>query len=120
MSGWIVIGLVDPHADGKVHILAGGADDNLFGACLPMLLSVLHAGEATGRFNGNVHPQLFPWKGRRVFFAEYPDRLAIDDDMVLVVVHLFGKGAMNRVVLKEVRKGCRIGEIVNGHDFDFF
>jgi hypothetical protein len=113
--------LVVVHAEDEREILAlgGRADDDLLGACIDVALRFFFVGEEAGAFEDDVDAEVLPRKLLRIFHSEDFDVLAAHGDGRLLGADLGRlERAVDAVVLEKVGEGFRVGEIVDGDDFD--
>lgn len=112
--------LVAVHAEDQSDVLAfgRGRNDDLLHRPAQMFFRLVRVGELTGRFNHDLRAHGLPRNGRRVFLGEHADGLAIDGDGVGGGADVVLQVAENGIVLKQVGKGGRAGQIVDGDEFD--
>ena len=81
-----------------------------------MQLRFVAAGEKTGRFQDDIHAQIFPGQiGRIAFFQDF-NLVAAHDDVFGVVADLAVEFAVDGVPLQQVREGVGVGQVVDGDD----
>ena len=116
-SGSYVV-LVDAHDEGGVLVGRGRRDQHLLGAGLDVLARVGRLREEAGRLDDDVDAELAPRQVRGVALRERLDRLAVDDDVVVVVVDGRVETARDRVVLQQVGERLVVGEVVHRDDLE--
>src|SRR6266540_1627489 len=118
VAGRVVGVLVDPDDDGDVLVLGRGGDDHLLGAALEVQGGMVPVGEAAGRLDHHVDPEVAPGQVGRVALGEGAEAGPVDRDRLLVVADLGVEPAEGRVVLEQVGQGAVVGEVVDGDDLD--
>ena len=114
----VVVLLVDAHDERGVLIGRRRGDQHLLGAGRDVLARVGRLREEAGRLDDDVDAQLAPRQVRGVALRERLDRLAVDDDVVVVVVDGGVETTGDRVVLEQVRERLVVGEVVHGDDLE--
>src|SRR5690625_2300372 len=114
----VVVGVVDTHDEGGVHVLAGRGDDDLLGTGVEVRLGGVTAGEATGGLDDDVGAELSPRELGRVLLGEHANRAATDGEVLLVVGDVLVEDAHDRVVLEQVGQRRVVGEVVDPDDLD--
>ena len=110
---------VDPEHDGDVDALARRRHDHL-GRSRVQVLGGVRAGAETARGleHQRVHAELAPGQVGRIGFAEDGDAPAVDDDRRLVGLDAPREGAVDAVVLEQMRERRGVGEVVERDPFD--
>ena len=83
-----------------------------------MLARVGGLGEEAGRLDDDVDAELAPGQVRGVALGERLDGLAVDDDVVVVVVDGRVEATGDRVVLEQVGERLVVGEVVHRDDLE--
>ena len=114
----VVVVEVDAERDRDVRIGRRGADDDLLGAGVEVLGSVLALGEEAGRLDHDVGAEIAPGQRGRVALGEDLDLLAVDRDRVLARLDLAREAAEDRVVLEQVGQRGGVREVVEGDEVE--
>src|SRR5215467_3657062 len=85
-----------------------------------MFAGVLGIREQTSRFDYDLDAKRVPIDLCRISFFKYFDLLAIDHDAFFGRLHVRFQIPQHRVVLQKMRKSFRVGDVVDGYDFDIF
>ena len=113
----VVVHAVD---DRGVHVLAArGRDHDLLRAAGEMLARIRLGGEEAGGLEHVFGADRGPVDLRRIALREHLDLVAVDDDRIAFDAHRARELAVRGVVLREVRVGLRIAEVVDRDDLDF-
>jgi hypothetical protein len=72
--------------------------------------------EEPGAFEHHVDAELLPGQLRRILLRADANPVAVHDEVVAVHLHGAGKAAVRGVVLRQVRVGLRIAEVVERDD----
>src|SRR5680860_27821 len=116
---WVVVQVVDAHDDGEVLALCRRGDDDLLGACGEVLAGAGRVGEEAGRLDDDVGAHLGPREVRRVALGEDREAaLASDGDLAFACDDVLAESAEDAVVLKQVREGLRVRQVVDAHHLD--
>ena len=78
------------------------------------------AGEKTGAFQNHIDTQITPGQFGRIALCKYTNAIAINDDIITVNLHFTGEAAMCSIVLRQMRIGCRITQIINCNHIKLF
>src|ERR1700688_3507108 len=77
-------------------------------------------GEKSRRFDDHLHAELAPWQLAGIALREDRQLLAVEEDMAAFGFDFMLEDAVDRIVFEQMREGRRVGDIVDGDDFDFF
>ena len=113
MLCWIVDRVVDAEHDREVLVLGRGRDHNLLDAVSLVGHGLGGIGEEAGAFHHDLYPLAAPGNGARFLLAEDLDLPAVDNNIIALVAHTRGKGAVVGVVGEEVGVGLGIGQVVD-------
>ena len=117
MSLRVEVPVVHTEHDRHIRIGRGGRDDHLLGSGGQMLAGAFAIREPSRRFDDHVDVQLLPREFLRILDGQHPDRLAIDDDLILLGFYTDVERAVHRVVFQEIRECFCVREVVNGDKF---
>src|SRR5690606_35451744 len=78
------------------------------------------AREQTGALEHEIDAELAPGQLRRIALGNDSNAVAVDDHRIAVDFHLAGELAVHGVVLREMRIGIRIAQVVERDDLDVF
>ena len=81
-----------------------------------MQLGFLAAGKKAGRFQDNVHAEIFPGQIPRVAFLQHLNLVAAHDDVLGVVADFAVEFAVDRIPFEKMREGEGVGQVVDGGD----
>ncbi len=110
---------VDPERDRHVRVARRRGDDHLPGPALQVDRGVGAVGEAARGLDHHVHAQLLPRQLRGVGLGEHLQLVAVHLDRPIERPHIAARvGAVDRVVLQQVRERTRVGEVVDGDPLD--
>jgi hypothetical protein len=90
---------------------------HLAGAGGQVLGRVVTVPEKAGAFAGNVHTVFLPGQLFGIFDGRVGDGLAVDLDGAVFGFDVHIQFGMDRIILQQVGHGCRIGQVIDGHDF---
>src|SRR5262249_40745734 len=76
-------------------------------------------GEQTGRFNHNLHAQVFPRHPGRIPFRENFERPSIEHDSAALGFYLMLELSVDRIVLQQMSKGGCVCNVIDGYDLEF-
>ncbi len=111
--------VVDAVDDGRVDIVAaGGRDDHLLRAALQVGAGLFLGREKAGAFHHHVDAEFAPGQLGRVAVGQHANLVAVDDHVVALNRHGAGKTAVRGIVLRQVRIGLGIAEVVDRDDLD--
>ena len=116
--GGVVVLVIDAHDDRDVLVLRRSGDDDLLRAGRDVALGLLGVGEVARRLDDDVGADLGPGQVGRVALGEHGDRLAVDDDGAVARLHGGVEPTEDRVVLRQVRQGLGVRQVVDADDFD--
>src|ERR1043166_2069894 len=80
--------------------------------------SLVPARETARRFHHDLHAEVAPWDVVRIGRRKDAQRFAVDGDAVRRMADRVRNRVMHRVVLQQIRERSRVGEIVDGDEFD--
>src|SRR6202790_4760237 len=112
VPGGIVLLFVHAEHDGQVFVLCGGGDDDFFHAASEMFPGVVGVGEVAGGLDDDLSSNGIPGQGSGIFFFKNFDDFAVDRNTVGAGGDFVRQVAEDRVVLQQMGKGLRVGEIV--------
>ena len=75
-------------------------------------------GEQSGRLDYHLHAEFAPRQLGGVAFGEHLQRLAVEKNAAAFRFDFVAQRAVNRIVLEQMREGGRVGNVVDGDDFD--
>jgi hypothetical protein len=108
--------VIDPQHHGAVEVVPGGhRHDDPSGASVQMMLQLMKAQEFAGAVTNIVDPQCTPGEFGRIALAENLKGIVVNHHGITVEVHVTRVHPMDAVILEEIGKVLRIGEIVDGH-----
>src|SRR5271166_2563634 len=110
--------VIDAHAQRHVGAVGRRADDDLARSRSDMLGGGFLRSEQSGRFDHDLHAEVPPRELRGVALGENLEWLAIDKDGAAFGAHFLGQGAMNRIILQEMRERGSVGDVVDGDDLE--
>ena len=111
--------VVDAVHKGAVDVLvARRRDDHLLRAAGDVRAGLGLAREETGRFEHDIDAEVAPGQLAGIALGEHLDAVAVDDDVATVDPDFTRETTVRGVVLRQVRVGLRIAEVVDGHDLD--
>ena len=93
--------LVDTN-DEHGRIVGGSRDDDLLGAALQVSLSLSNLSEDTSRLDDVIGAGLLPGDLSGVFLGVESNRVAIHDELAVLLAHLALEAAVGRVELEHV------------------
>src|SRR5207253_1777952 len=99
-------------------IAGGGADDDLFCATVQVRLRLFGIGKEAGRLDDQLGANLGPFDGARVALGEDLYGPTVDHQVSVLGLDRAIEPTIVGVVLKQVRVGLRIHEVVNRHDLE--
>src|SRR6266542_4331332 len=118
MLGGVVLPVVHAHHDRDVLALGGGADDDLLGTGLEMLLGLFALGEQAGGFDDDFRAELLPRQVGRVALGQDLDAVAVDHQALAVDLDMAVEPAQHRVVLQQVGQGLGLGDVVHRYEVE--
>ena len=110
--------MIDAVDDRDVFIGCGRGDENFFGTCLNVLFGVSFLGEAARAFHRYIDAEIAPAELGRIADLQTLHALAVDDQVVAVGFNVAVEAAMHGIVFQQMRIGFRVGEIIDGDNFD--
>ena len=116
--GRVVVVPVDAEADRDIRIGRRGRNDDLAGTGLEVLRCALTTREEARRLEDDRDVELLPRQCGRIALGKHPNLLAVDRDAAVGHLNLMAETAEHGVVLEQVRKRLRIGQVVDGNDLD--
>ncbi len=116
--GGVVLLFVDAEHHREVHVLGRGADEHLLRAGIDVRLGLVAIGEEAGRLEDDLNAEIGPGKLGGVLLSVDQDLLTVNDDVLLLEADLTRIAAVVGVVLQEMGKRFRIGEIVDRHHLE--
>jgi len=114
----VVLVGVDTHDERDVLALAGRGDDDLACAAIDVLVRVCCAGEATRSFEYYVDTELAPREEGGIALGEDLHVVTVHVKHSIAVRHIALEGAMDGVVLQEVRERPGVCEVVDRDEVD--
>ena len=96
---------------------AGALINTLFRAAFAdVQVRFVAAGEKSGRFQNDIHPEVLPRQLSRIALFQDFNLMATHDDILVIVANLAVELSMDRVPFQKMRERVRIGEIVDRAD----
>ncbi len=115
----VVLVVVDAEHEGEILSFGRRADDDFLRARVDVGLGFLFVGEEARALEHDVDAERLPGKVFRIFDGEDLDVLIAHGDGRLFRADLGRlERAVDAVVLEKVGEGFRVGEVVDGDDFD--
>src|SRR2546423_5061730 len=109
--------VVDAEAKRQIGIFRRRADEDTFRAALgDMELGFVAAGKKAGRFQNNIHAEIFPWQIPGIAFLQDLNLMAANDDVLRIESDLTVELAVDRVPFQKMRERVRIRQIVDRRD----
>ena len=105
--------------NGVIYVLPGRGNDDFLRAGRQVCAGCFTAAKESGALVDHVHTQLGPGQFGRVAFREDLYPVAVDDQIATIDTDLAGKTAVRSIVLRQVRIGRRICQVVDGHNANF-
>ena len=110
--------LVDADAERDIGILRRSGDDHVLDALFQMPRRFVFARKAARRLHHDLHAEVAPRNVGGIGRGENAQRFAVDGDAIVRMADRVRDRVMHRVVLQQIRQRGRIGEIVDGDEFD--
>src|SRR5256714_14534958 len=112
--------VVDAEAKRKIGLFRRCTDEDTFRAAFgDMELGFVAAGKKAGRFQNNIHTEIFPRQIPGIAFLEDLNLMAANDDVLGIEADLAVELAVDRVPFQKMRDGLRVRQIVDrGDTFD--
>ena len=118
LGGVVDLVEVDPEHDRDVGVGGRGGDHDLLGPTREVDGGLLAGGEQAGRLDHDVDSELLPRQRGGVALGEHPELLPVDLQRAVERAHRARVGTEDRVVLEQMRKRLRIGQVVDGDPLD--
>ena len=112
--------MIDTVDEGAVDVLlARRRDDDFLRARGDMRAGPGLGGEQAGALEHHVDAEILPRQLARIAFGADLDLVALDDKVAAINMHRVRKRAVRGVVLRQMRIGFRIAQVVDRDDFYF-
>ena len=77
-------------------------------------------GEQSRRFDNDLHAKFAPRQLGRIAFGQHLQRLAVEKNSPALSFDLMTERPVDRIVFEQMRERGRVGNVVDGDDFDIF
>src|ERR1700748_336280 len=109
--------IVDAEAERQVWVFRRRADEDALRAALgEMQLGLVAASDKAGRFQDDIHAEIFPRQISRIAFLQDLNFMAANDDIFRIETDFAVELAVDRVPFQKVRERMRVGEIIDRGD----
>ena len=114
----IVLVFVDAEDEGDVFVGGGSGDDDFLDGRAEMGLGLGRVGEVAGGLDDDLRAYVCPGQLGGIALGPDLDLFAVDGDEVFAGGDFVLEVAEDRVVLEQMGKRCRAGQVVNGNKID--
>ena len=110
--------VVDAENERRVRPIRRSRNDDLLHRPAQVLLRIRAFRKQTRRFDNDIRADRSPVDLARILSLENLEALAVHGDRIVGAGHMMVQVTEDGVVLKQVREGLGIGDVVDGYELD--